>query len=146
VDSEKVEAETRFISQYGFLLKHHPLLANLRGGPVWSHKAEASLISSLRADRVIESGQELFLSFEEHPQQHLDFFSYPTLDDYELADDIVRDEIRTQRRGAATRKVGKMSAGGGESRMAYAELFLGEDTSRDESNRMFRPSSQAEPL
>lgn len=117
VDGEQheVEGKTAFVSQYGFLLKHHPLLANLRGGPIWSDDNDfvKSPVANLRADRVIEAGDELFVSYENHPQKHFGIFSYPTLEDYALADEIIHDEIRTQRRGAATRKVGKMSAGGG---------------------------------
>lgn len=110
VDSE--QGETMFISQYGFLLKHHPFLANLQGGPLWSNNADVSSVTTLRAARVIEPGEELFLSFEQHPQQQSDFISLPTLEDYELADEIVRDEIRTQRRGPAMRKAGSQAMGG----------------------------------
>ena len=108
------------------MLKHHPFLANIHGGPVWSDgndSVEPSPVAGLKADRVIEAGDELFLSYEKHPQQHLDIFSYPTLKDYALADEIVNDEIRTQRRGAAARKIGKMSAGGGESIMFMSDLI-----------------------
>ncbi len=128
VDGEQheVEGKTAFVSQYGFLLKHHPLLANLRGGPIWSDDNDfvKSPVANLRADRVIEAGDELFASYENHPQKHFGIFSYPTLEDYALADEIIHDEIRTQRRGAATRKVGKMSAGGGESRMFMADSVV----------------------
>lgn len=71
-------------------------------------------VASLKTTRVIEPGEELFLSFSEHPLRHSDFVSIPILGDYELADIIVKDEIRSQRRGAATRKKGAMSFGGGE--------------------------------
>lgn len=107
-----------FISQYGFLLKHHPFLANLQGGPVWSDEVDISSVASLRADRAIEPGEELFLSFENHPQQQSDFINLPTLEDYELADEIVLDEIRSQRRGAAHRRAGAQSNGGSESILA----------------------------
>jgi hypothetical protein len=120
VISQQDTDENIFVSQYGFLLKHHPFLANLRGGPTWSEKAKLSPanITSLKAARVVEPGEELFLLFEEHPQHILhelrDVFNLPTMEDYEMADEIVRDEIRTQRRGVATRKAGAQSTGGGE--------------------------------
>ena len=117
---QDTENESIFISQYGFVLKHHPFLANLNGGPTWSEKAEGSPAETmgLKALRIIEPGEELFLSFGEHPQRALQerssFINLPTLEDYEMADEIVRDEIKTQRRGTATRRAGAQWAGGGE--------------------------------
>ena len=105
-----------FVSQYGLLLKHHPFLANVEG-PIWSEKSDIlapSTVESLKATRVIEPGEELFLSFSEYPLHHSDVVSIPTLEDYELADEIVNDEIRSQRRGAGTRKTGALSMGGGK--------------------------------
>jgi len=83
---------------------------------MWTEKAAISpaSVTALKAARVIEPGEELFLSFDEHPQHRSDVFSLPNLRDYELADEIIRDEIRTQRRGAATRKAGALSMGGGK--------------------------------
>lgn len=113
MESQPNADETIFVTQYGFLLKHHPHLANLQGGPIWTGTDEPSTLA-LKAARVIEPGDELFVSFDHHPQLRSNAFSLPTLEDYEVADDIVRDEIKTQRRGARTvagRSVGVGGAG-----------------------------------
>ena len=120
VVSQRDTDETILVSLYGFLLKHHPFLANLQGGPIWSGKMDLSSvdIKSLHALRVIEPGDELFLSFDTHPQSVSQdvsgVFDLPTLDNYALADEIVQDEIRTQRRGGQRRRSLAQFAGGSE--------------------------------
>lgn len=113
VESQQDSGNNILVSQYGFLLKHHPHLNNLQGGPTWSDGAElnSSGVTGLKAARVIEPGEELFLSLDEHPQFRSDFFSLPTLEDYEVADEIVRDEIKSQRRAAGRSVVGAKSLG-----------------------------------
>jgi hypothetical protein len=87
------------VSQYGLLLKHHPFLANLQGGPTWSEKRDLDRtnVSSLKAARAIEPGEELFLLLENHPErvrgEGSDLFSIPSLVDYGMADEIIRQEV-----------------------------------------------------
>jgi hypothetical protein len=85
------------VSHYGFLLGHHHILHNLHGGPLWtaSQESEAGSGVVLKASRTIKEGEELFLNFYEHPASALGGkkFSFPTQSDFELAHEIIRDEL-----------------------------------------------------
>jgi hypothetical protein len=114
------------VSQYGLLLKHHPSLANLQGGPTWSEKGnlDRTAVNSLKATRAIEPGDELFLLFDNHPERVLgegsDLFSIPSLEDYGMADEIVRQEVSSLKAhlkvgsGAGGQSSPRKKGGGGE--------------------------------
>jgi hypothetical protein len=80
---------------YGLILKHHPVFANLNGG-IWKESGNRSIV--LTASKEILPGQELFLSFEDHPastfQSQL-FMNIPRPEHYDLADAILMDEIKS---------------------------------------------------
>ena len=88
-----------FVPLHGFLIKHHPLLANVQGKLISDDLASSSTFE-LRATKSIAPGEELFVSFNEHPHGILtaktggdfidryQFRKIPTKPDYELADEI----------------------------------------------------------
>jgi hypothetical protein len=96
---------------YGLILKHHPMSANLNGG-IWKHSGDRSV--ELKASKEILPGQELFLSFEDHPastfQSQL-FVNIPRPEHYDLADVILIDEIKTQ--VGKNQRRGVQNSGGG---------------------------------
>lgn len=113
-DDADASRELLVVSQYGFILKHHPYLANVEGDVTWieTGTSASSTASVLRATSVIEPGDELFLSLDQHPQSRAsDLFSLPILEDYELAEQIINDEIRVQRRGTPARSFGGRTGG-----------------------------------
>ena len=99
---------------YALLLKHHPLLANLKGDVWMLNGNNGNSTMTMKASQEIFPGQELFLSFDDHPaSSHLQtqlFLNIPIPTDFELADEIVKDEIITQ---TGTRQTGERPSGGG---------------------------------
>lgn len=79
------------ISSYGFLINHHPFLANVQGPGVLS--AEGWI--ELRATRRLQAGEELFLPYDAHPASKVSvgsmLESIPKAEDYRKADEIMRD-------------------------------------------------------
>jgi len=99
----KLGEESRNLLEFGLILKHHPLLANLNGG-IWRHDGDG--MSELTASKEILPGHELFLSFNDHPgstSQSKLFSNIPQPEHYELADEIVKEEMKNQRRGTPRR-------------------------------------------
>ena len=95
---------------YGLILKHHPMLANLRGD-VW-RRGNGTML--LKASKEILPGNELLLSFEEHPASTSNsklFSKIPRPEHYVLADEIIKDEINTQS-GRTQRKSEEHTGGG----------------------------------
>jgi len=88
-----------FVPLHGFLIKHHPLLANVQGKLISDDFSSPSTFE-LRATKSIAPGEELFVSFNEHPHGILteraggdfndryQFRKIPAKPDYELADEI----------------------------------------------------------
>ena len=110
---------------YALLLKHHPLLDNLKGG-VWMQSGNTRMTMTMTASREIIPGQELFLSFHDHPaSSHWKtqlFSKIPTPTDFELADEIVKDEIITQTR--STQRKGERQSGGGSKSMSIILVYV----------------------
>lgn len=98
-----------------FLLKHHPGIINVE-------RAQ----DGLRATQHIQAGEELFISFEQHPHSKLGdshslYSSVPTPNDYKLAEEVFDIEAEAHMLATINRKFGPRikktadrSAGGGE--------------------------------
>jgi hypothetical protein len=89
----------QMVSQYGLVLKHHPHLVNL----------ESDASGVFKASRSIEAGDELFLDFESHPHSILGskvsyFENIPLIEDYEIADMIVKGQLEHLNRYRGSRK------------------------------------------
>lgn len=98
------------LSQYAFLVKHHPTLVNLEGSLFhvdFDHFKAGGQTFQFKATQQIKAGEELFVSFENHPQssslfpskEKLPFMLYiPTYNDYNTIDSILDDVKSTARR------------------------------------------------
>jgi hypothetical protein len=123
-DTHAISKEaTVWVHPYAYLIKHHPTLANVQG-TLWitdsdegkhkamkSKKSQKQLTLSLRAMRPIDIGEEIFVSWSDHPHSlmnnmpftqsttHLSLFQHiPTNADYDKADAIFNDLQSTIRR------------------------------------------------
>lgn len=103
------------IQQYAFLLKYHHLVTNVAGktfitpedATYASSNSDVDSSYALSASKPIQAGDELFLPFSQHPKSHLGaesllFHNIPTTEDFDMAEQIIQDEIeklRHKRRG-----------------------------------------------
>lgn len=121
-----LEEESKYISHASLLLKHHPTLANLKEGTTLTdspHDTKKGFVAS----RVIKPGEELFLSFEDHPHSALGldhplFQHLPTEEDYDMMDKIlvIQKQLQMSKYKVDQRHRSRSGYGGG----SECRLFL----------------------
>jgi hypothetical protein len=81
-----------FVPPHALVINHHPELVNVQGKLV-ANSWDETTVYELKALRAIQPGEELMVSFSEHPHAVYGsaFEHIPTLADYELADSVRRE-------------------------------------------------------
>jgi hypothetical protein len=95
-DVSYVPLENIFVLPSAFVLKPHPLLANVQG--ILYHDAsneEAPNSFQLRASQSIAVGDELFVQYDVILHNRSIFRHVPSVADYELTAEIVNDALRS---------------------------------------------------
>ena len=101
------------VDSFALLIRHHPTLHNVDGDLMLSKQQQQHPII---ATRSIQVGEELFLSYNNHPHSHLKskdvqrtphhvdsnvnnndhpvFHNIPLLEDYNIADEIIQEQLQ----------------------------------------------------
>jgi hypothetical protein len=108
------QEDTFFVPPHALLLKHHPHFSNVEGLLLTDLHDGSITQFELRASKLIKAGEEFFVGFQHHPQSMLTVHGFrplfdhiPTAPDYETADKITNDVIRTISQMQKTQKKNK---------------------------------------